>query len=242
MLSGCSVVELRQYTLHDGTRERLIDLFESEFLESQEALGIRVIGPFRDLEDANRFVWLRGFPDMDERSRMLSAFYEGPVWRTHRDAANATMIDSDNVLLLRPTHGRLANPGVANGFDMGFFGRDGLVVVNLHYVDSSAIGGFAQFFEKTMIPVLTNTGAHILAAFETEAAANTFSRLPVRERESVFIWLAAFRDSRQFEEHVTALRDLPDWRKDAPQDVLRQFSRKPEVLKLAPTPRSKLRN
>jgi hypothetical protein len=28
MLSGCSVVELRQYTLHDGTRERLIDLFE----------------------------------------------------------------------------------------------------------------------------------------------------------------------------------------------------------------------
>ena len=242
MLSGCSVVELRQYTLHDGTRERLIDLFENEFIETQEALGIRVIGPFRDLEDANRFVWLRGFPDMDERGRMLSAFYEGPVWRAHRDAANATMIDSDNVLLLRPTHGRLANPAVANGFDMGSFGRDALVVANIHYVDSSAIGGFARFFEKTMIPVLTNTGGHVVAAFETEAAANTFARLPVREGETVFIWLAAFRDTRQFEEHVTALRDLPDWRKHAPQDVLRQFSRKPEVLKLAPTPRSKLQN
>jgi hypothetical protein len=146
--------------------------------ESQEALGIRVIGPFRDLEDPNRFVWLRGFPDMNERSRMLSAFYEGSIWRAHCDAANATMIDSDNVLLLRPTHGTSANSALANGLDMGSFGRDALVVANIHYVDRSAIKDFTQFFEKTMNPVLTNTGAHVIAAFETEAARNTFSRLP----------------------------------------------------------------
>jgi hypothetical protein len=242
MLDGCSVVELRQYTLHDGTRAQLIDLFENEFIESQEALGIRVVGPFRDLDDPNRFVWLRGFPDMNERGPMLSAFYEGPVWRAHRDAANATMIDSDNVLLLRPTRRRSADSGVANGLDMESFSRDALVVANIHYVDHSAIESFAQFFEKTMIPVLTNTGARVIAAFETEAAANTFSRLPVREGETVFIWLTAFRDARQFEEHVTALRDSPDWRKHAPEDVLRQFSRKPEVLKLAPTPGSQLQN
>ena len=121
MLDGCSVVELRQYTLHDGTRERLIKLFEDEFIESQEALGIRVIGPFRDLEDSNRFVWLRGFPDMNERGRMLGAFYGGPVWQAHCDAANATMIDSDNVLLLRPTPGRAAESAVVNGLEMGAF-------------------------------------------------------------------------------------------------------------------------
>jgi hypothetical protein len=240
MLEGCSVVELRQYTLHDGARERLIHLFENEFIESQEALGIRVIGPFCDLEDLNRFVWLRGFPDMNERCRMLSAFYEGPEWRAHCDAANATMIDSDNVLLLRPTHSRSANTVAGNGLDVGSFGRNALVVANIHYVDRSAIKDFSQFFEKTMNPVLTNTGSHVIAAFETEAAKNTFTRLPVRENETVLIWLAAFRDPGQFEGHMTALRDLPDWRRRAPQDVLRQFSRKPEVLKLAPTPRSQL--
>src|SRR5215471_6117347 len=131
MLHGCSVVELRQYTLHDGARERLVRLFENEFIESQQALGIRVIGPFHDLEDPNRFVWLRGFPDMNERRRMLSAFYEGSIWLAHRDAANGTMIDSDNVLLLRPTHTRLANPTVTNGVDERFFGRDALVVANI---------------------------------------------------------------------------------------------------------------
>lgn len=37
----CPVVELRQYTLHPGKRDVLIDLFDREFIEPQEALGIK---------------------------------------------------------------------------------------------------------------------------------------------------------------------------------------------------------
>jgi hypothetical protein len=129
-----------------------------------------------------------------------------------------------------------------NVLDVGPFGRDALVVANIHYVDRSAIESFAQFFERTMKPALTNTGARVIAVFETEAAKNTFTRLPVREGETVLVWLAVFRDAGHFEEHAAALRDSPDWRKDAPQDVLRQFARRAEVLKLAPTPRSQLRH
>src|SRR5450755_2527702 len=99
----CPIVEFRQYTLHPGMRDTLIDLFDREFVESQEALGIRVIGQFRDLDDPERFVWLRGFRDMQARAEALGAFYGGPIWKSHREAANATMIDSDNVLVLRPT-------------------------------------------------------------------------------------------------------------------------------------------
>src|SRR5437016_8439463 len=43
----CPIVELRQYTLHPGQRDVLIDLFDREFVESQEALGMKVIGQFR---------------------------------------------------------------------------------------------------------------------------------------------------------------------------------------------------
>ena len=60
----CPIVELRQYTLHPGKRDVLIDLFDRKFVESQEALGMKVIGQFRDLDNPNRFVWLRGFRDM----------------------------------------------------------------------------------------------------------------------------------------------------------------------------------
>src|SRR5881396_4339765 len=74
----CPVVELRQYTLHPGMRDTLIELFDREFVEPQEALGMKVIGQFRDLERPDRFVWLRGFSDMPSRKQMLADFYGGP--------------------------------------------------------------------------------------------------------------------------------------------------------------------
>ena len=79
---------------------------------------MHVLGQFRDLDDPDSFVWLRGFNDMPTRKRALEAFYDGPVWKQHAAAANATMIDVDNVLLLRPlsvfaleTNGRRPAPG-----------------------------------------------------------------------------------------------------------------------------------
>ena len=95
------IVELRRYTLHPGRRDELIDLFDREFVEPQEALGMAVLGQFRDLDRPDMFVWLRGFADMATRREGLRDFYSGPDWKRHSSAANATMIDSDDVLLLR---------------------------------------------------------------------------------------------------------------------------------------------
>ena len=112
MQTFCPIVELRQYTLHSGKRDVLVELFDREFVESQEGLGMKVIGQFRDVDNPDRFVWLRGFRDMASRAQALKDFYGGPVWKAHREAANATMIDSDNVLLLHP-----GNP--TSGFSLG---------------------------------------------------------------------------------------------------------------------------
>ncbi len=238
-MKNCSVVELRQYTLHAGARETLISLFESEFIQPQEAIGMPVFGPFCDLDDPNRFVWMRGFPSMVERKRMLAAFYEGPVWKAHREAANATMLDSDNVLLLRPARSPSAESAahIPGGAALQ---RQSLLVANIHYVTSDAIGAFAEFFDQKMGPSLAAAGAHIFASFQSENAPNTFPRLPVREGETVFIWLAVFPDMSRYRQHLAALRAGPDWREHAPENLLHQFARKPEVLLLAPTPHSQL--
>ena len=92
-------VELRQYTLRPGRRDDLIGLFEQKFIEPQEAARMALVGQFRDTDDPDPFVWLRGFPDMEARAEALGRFYYGPVWKQHATAANATMVDSDNVLL-----------------------------------------------------------------------------------------------------------------------------------------------
>src|SRR2546429_6342424 len=104
----CSIVELRQYTLYPGKRDVLIDLFDREFVESQEALGMKVVGQFRDLDNPNRFVWLRGFRDMPSRAQALKDFYGGAGLEAHPGAAHATMIHSPYMLLLpsgTPTFG-----------------------------------------------------------------------------------------------------------------------------------------
>ena len=104
----CPVVELRQYTLKPGQRDTLIDLFERHFIESQEAAGMTLVGQFRDRRREDRFVWLRGFANMETRHKALETFYGGPVWAAHRSAANTTMLDTSDVLLLRPARPELA--------------------------------------------------------------------------------------------------------------------------------------
>jgi hypothetical protein len=110
-----TVLELRRYTLHPGRRDELIELFEREFIEPQEAAGAHLFGLFRSTASPDQFVWLRGFPSMAARKAALEAFYFGSVWRRFRDAANATMIDSDDVHLLRPVRRGLASPPAGSG-------------------------------------------------------------------------------------------------------------------------------
>src|SRR5216684_1866214 len=146
----CPIIELRQYTLHPGKRHVLIDLFDREFIEPQEALGMKIIGQFRDVDDRNRFVWLRGFRDMASRAQALQDFYGGPVWKAHREAANATMVDSDNVLLLRP-----AAPASGFSLENEQRSRTGpneirkeLMVATIYYFDAPVDAGFVKFFEQ----------------------------------------------------------------------------------------------
>jgi hypothetical protein len=49
----CPVLELRQYTLQPGQRDVLIDLFDRHLVESQEAVGMTVMGQFRDRRRAD---------------------------------------------------------------------------------------------------------------------------------------------------------------------------------------------
>ena len=48
MPTCCPVLELRRYTVHPGTRDTLVRLFDREFVETQEAVGMRIVGQFRD--------------------------------------------------------------------------------------------------------------------------------------------------------------------------------------------------
>lgn len=235
------IVELRQYTLHPDRRNELIELFESEFVETQEAVGIQVIGQFYDLDDPDRFIWLRGFNDMSAREQSLNAFYGGPVWKAHRDAANATMIDSDNVLLLRLAHRTSGFSLNGNRPSLGTRANQaGFVTATVYYFDVPIKPDFISYFENTIQPALMDADISTLAYLITEESPNTYPKLPVREGEHVFIWFAGFPNQDAYENETAVLVQSNLWENEISKYLKRRLKRKPELLKLSPTPRSRL--
>jgi hypothetical protein len=235
----CPVVELRQYTLVPNQREILIVLFEKEFIETQEATGMTIIGQFRDLRDPDRFVWLRGFSDMETRAAQLQEFYGGPVWKIHREAANATMIDSDNVLLLRP-----ASP--TSGFQLehasraalgSITTREDLLVATIYHLGKTTAADFSDFFVRELQPRLTKSGASILASFVTETRPNSFPGLPVREDANVFVWFSRFSNRGAYQNCAAAGGESM---RQSGTKLAELTKGSPEVLLLSPTPRSLL--
>ena len=228
------IVELRQYTLHPGTRDELIALFEAKFVESQEDAGMKVIGTFRDLDDPNKFVWLRGFDTMSARARSLSQFYGGPVWQRHRDSANRTMVDSDNVLLLRPA---TADGGFILEPERPAPGRDererGLVEALVLRLppDIDPVGRFAD----DVGAAAASAGGSLLASFVSEHSENTYPALPVRDGEDVHVSFTGYPSCEHYSAHATQRQAML-------HDLARRPGLKdpPIVLRLRPTDRSLL--
>lgn len=235
MSSDHAIVELRTYTTYPGTRDTLIELFEREFIESQEATGMRLIGQLRDANDADRFLWLRGFADMAARQHALTTFYGGPIWQAHRAAANATLYDNDDVLLLRPVQ-----PFALDGLPrppVGAAAPDGLVVITTYHFADAVPDGFAAWFDATVRPRIAGT---ILATLVSDHSPNSFPRLPVREGVHAFVWLARYPSRAAYDDVIATLgRDLA-WRTEHFAALRRQLARPPELVFATPTPRSLL--
>lgn len=221
-----SIVELRQYTLKPAQRDTLIALFEREFVESQEDQGMELIGTFRDLDHEDRFVWLRGFPDMESRAASLAAFYGGPVWKAHREAANATMIDSDNVLLLKPAWDGAGFKDGAPRAPRGSTERPRVcVTATICPLAQPANAAWREELRATLPAQCRRTGARFAAAFVTEPGPNNFPALPVREGENVLVWFDVSAEG-------AAMR-MPA----PPPSLGASQACHPEVLRLQPTAR-----
>lgn len=232
-----AVIELRQYRMKPGRRDDLIDLFERAFVESQEAHGIGLLGQFRDLDAPGHFVWMRGFAGMEARRTALEGFYGGPVWKAHREAANATLDDNDDVLLLKPPFAAARldlPPRRPAGTDLG---PGHLIGVAVQALDGPPPPDFAAQFESEVRPALEAAGARVAGWMVTDPSCNSFPRLPVREGEQVLVWVGRFADAAAYGEHLVRAE------RAGLGDGFGVASRRGVIqrLRLEPTPRSRLR-
>jgi hypothetical protein len=185
-----AIVELRQYLLQRGRRDELIELFDRELVDSQEAVGVRVIGQFRDVDRVNHFVWMRGFPDRVARQQALTSFYGGPVWREHGRAAAATMIDSDDVHQLKAISEPDDRLGIRPSNDRDRSGDRGAILVVIAHRRSDQTTDQDDLIREHLIPIVEDSGVRTVGMYTTDPAANPYPALPVR-RSNVLVWVAA---------------------------------------------------
>jgi hypothetical protein len=228
-LAASRVVELRRYSLRPGAFEDLLRLFEERLVAGQEEAGMRIGGIFADEDEPDSFVWWRGFADMKKRRQALDAFYNGPVWREYRDRANSTMLDSDDVILLRhtdPPHGGGADRGPGEG------GRDAIATAILRHSGSLEL---EYWFSTKFHLALEETLGVSVATWRSEPAQNTFPRLPVRP-EPALVGTATFPSRFDREVALTRLGEaLPQLLESAPRSPTPGI----EMMRLRPTRLSK---
>ena len=99
------IVEVRSYRIKPGKREEFIKLFESRAIPGLRSYGMKIIGPFLDVENPNKFVFLRSFPSLEERDRMKDAFYGSELWKNELEGLAMPLLESYDVILCEESPG-----------------------------------------------------------------------------------------------------------------------------------------
>lgn len=231
------MVELRRYDIAPGQRDRFVRYFDAYFPEAFEQLDCMVFGQFADRAAPTKFVWLRGYHDINARPVADAAFYYGPVWREHRAKVNALFPGaSDNVLLLRPLNADAGVPVLpaVDPVDEPK-GAHGVVVAQIFALKKGDEDAFAQ---RAQAAFKRYEGAkvHPAGVLVTLDVANNFPQLPIRTDGPFLVWLGVVQND-------AALKRFEALASQVEQELqgTGMLRGTPERLVLNPTPRSRLR-
>ena len=236
-LKDFQVIEFRRYTVKEGERERFAEYFESYFPEAFQQMGAIAFGQFFERKNPVGFTWMRGFKNTDARAVINAGFYYGPLWREHAFTMNSLMVDSNNVLLLRPLspeRGVTVLPSVDPVAERK--GAQGVVVAQIFAVKANSLDAFAQQAEATFAGYRA-AGAREAGVLVTLDAPNNFPQMPVRTDGPYLVWLGIVKDNQALETQFTPLAERSSQSLSA-TGLLRGA---PELVILDPTRRSRLR-
>ncbi len=236
-LNNYPVIELRRYDIALGQRDRFVRYFDTYFPEAFEQLDCMVFGQFEDRAAQTKFVWLRGYRDINARPIADSAFYYGPVWREHRVKVNALFPgESDNVLLLRPLTsgtGVTVLPAV-DPIDEPH-GARGVVIAQIFAIKKGDEDAFAKIAQAAFARY-NAANVHPAGILVTLDVPNNFPQLPIRTDGPFLVWLGVVQNDAALKKFEPLASQVEQSLADS--GMLRGTS---ERLVLDPTPRSRLR-
>ena len=94
------IIEMRTYKTKPGKRSQFLEIFRSRSVPEHTKIGMKILGPFLSIEDADTFFFMRGFPDVASREPMKAKFYEGELWKHDLENILMPMLDKYEVVLV----------------------------------------------------------------------------------------------------------------------------------------------
>lgn len=204
------VLEFRNYLLKPGMTDTFSDYFNAHFVKLMRELGGNTIAQFKIAGVNDRFVWMRGFTNMDTRSKFLVDFYvNSPVWKQFGPGANEMMINSDNVYLLRPlaTHKNMNEQNAGNNSPSIHTGK-GITVVDF-YICNSTLEKVINLFDTAYLPFLSSSGIHNITLWTSEMSVNDFPRLPVFQDKNLLFTLTSYSDESTYRLKKEQINSMP---------------------------------
>ncbi|HZH96587.1 MAG TPA: hypothetical protein VEY06_11910 [Flavisolibacter sp.] len=204
-----NVLELRNYLLKPNSADRFSQYFHSRFVSTMSELGGHTLGEFKINGVNDRFVWLRGFTNMNARLKFLNDFYiRSPAWKEHGKGANEMMINSDNVYLLKPL------------YKNAFLKSDKAFTVIDFYVCNGTLDKVIKLFDAQYIPFLKTINVHDISFWISEMTENDFPALPVFQEKNLLVTITHFRDKDEYKAKQKAIVEMPAALKISMQELI----------------------
>jgi hypothetical protein len=99
------IIEMRTYKLKPGKRAEFLEIFRTKSIPAHIKIGMKILGPWLSIEDADTFFFMRGFPDLASREPMKEKFYAGELWKRELEQALMPMIEKYDVVLVDDPEG-----------------------------------------------------------------------------------------------------------------------------------------
>ena len=236
-LSNFQVLEFRRYTIKEGEREHFAQYFDAYFPEALQQLGTIVAGDFFERKNSSGFTWIRGFHTLEDRAVVNAQFYAGSVWKEHKKTMNDLIVDSDNVMLLRPLRPERGIP-ILPAVDpiVEANGVQGIVVAQIFAVKADSVEAFAKAAEPTFASYRA-AGVREAGILVTLDVPNNYPQLPIRTDGPFLVWLGVLKDKQMLENEFNPLAE----RSLQSLSATGLIRGAPESVVLDPTRRSRLR-
>jgi hypothetical protein len=236
-LSNFQVLEFRRYTIKEGEREHFAQYFDAYFPEALQQLGTIVAGDFFERKNSSGFTWIRGFHTLEDRAVLNAQFYAGSVWKEHKKTMNDLIVDSDNVMLLRPLSPERGIP-ILPSIDpiVEANGVQGIVVAQIFAVKADSVEAFAKAAEPTFASYRA-AGVREAGVLVTLDVPNNYPQLPIRTDGPFLVWLGVLKDKQMLENEFNPLAE----RSLQSLSATSLIRGAPESVVLDPTRRSRLR-